>query len=221
MLSKHSQKYNGLLKKYRHLERTCDIVEDAGSREQILRDAKKFLSEEHAMFLESQMFLKNRAGKGNRFSKKFLKYVIGLYERSPAGYRFLRTIFTMPSVRTIHKWQNHSYQNAETGMVNQDKVMEMSGTYGDIESFADMLQMGPMTSGNDQTEMSNAESFQELINVPPTDFYENNDALFWDDSQVGFEVPQQFVQPQEQAVQSGCEVEYIQNVDDAYMLTQL
>ncbi|XP_037782889.1 mucin-17-like [Penaeus monodon] len=221
LLSKHSQKYNGLLKKYRHLERTCDIVEDAGSREQILRDAKKFLSEEHAMFLESQMFLKNRAGKGNRFSKKFLKYVIGLYERSPAGYRFLRTIFTMPSVRTIHKWQNHSYQNAETGMVNQDKVMEMSGTYGDIESFADMLQMGPMTSGNEQTEMSNAESFQELINVPPTDFYENNDALFWDDSQVGFEVPQQFVQPQEQAVQSGCEVEYIQNVDDAYMLTQL
>ncbi|XP_069987090.1 uncharacterized protein [Penaeus vannamei] len=221
LLNKHSQKYNGLLKKYRNLERTYNIVEDAGSREQIIRDAKKFLSEEHAMFLESQLFLKNRAGKGNRFSKKFLKYVIGIYERSPAGYRFLRTIFTMPSVRTIHKWQNRSNKNVAKGIVDQDNVMEMSGTYGDIESFADMLQMGPMPSGHEETEVSNPESFQELINIPPPDFYENNGALFWEDSQVGFEVPQQFVQPQEQVVQSGCEVEYIQNVDDAYMLTQL
>ncbi|XP_042893729.1 uncharacterized protein LOC122267686 isoform X2 [Penaeus japonicus] len=219
LLNKHSQRYNGLLKKYKNLERTCNVTKDAGSREQIIRDAKKFLSEDHAMFLESQMFLKNRAGKGNRFSKKFLKYVIGIYEQSPAGYKFLRTIFTLPSIRTIHKWQSRSYQNVEENLVDQD-LTEMTGTYGDIESFADMLQMEPLPSGHEQTEMNNTESFQELTSVPPTDFYESNGALFWEGSQVCFEVPHDIAVPQEQPVQRGCEVEYIQTAEDMYMLSQ-
>lgn len=88
------------------MESKFAVVEDAGTPEQVIRDAKNFLSDEHVLFLESQMFLRNRPGTGNRFSKKFMKLMIEYYKRSAAGYRFLRTIFTIPSVKTVQKWLN-------------------------------------------------------------------------------------------------------------------
>lgn len=109
LLNKHRQRYYLLLKKYRNLEKKYHVVEDAGSREQVVRDARKYLSDEHLLFMESQMFLRNRTGKGNRFSKKFIRLMIKLYERSAAGYRYLRSIFTIPSVKTVQKWQNRLF----------------------------------------------------------------------------------------------------------------
>ncbi|XP_063613506.1 uncharacterized protein LOC134786780 [Penaeus indicus] len=109
LLNKHRQRYYLLLKKYRSLEKKYHVVEDAGSREQVVRDARKYLSDEHLLFMESQMFLRNRTGKGNRFSKKFIRLMIKLYERSAAGYRYLRSIFTIPSVKTVQKWQNRLF----------------------------------------------------------------------------------------------------------------
>lgn len=106
LLNKHRQRYHLLLKKYKTLESRFAVVEDAGTPEQVIRDAKNFLSDEHVLFLESQMFLRNRPGTGNRFSKRFMRLMIEYYKRSAAGYRFLRTIFTIPSVKTVQKWLN-------------------------------------------------------------------------------------------------------------------
>ncbi|XP_071539681.1 uncharacterized protein [Panulirus ornatus] len=106
LLNKHRQRYHLLLKKYKTLESKFAVVEDAGTPEQVIRDAKNFLSDEHVLFLESQMFLRNRPGTGNRFSKRFMRLMIEYYKRSAAGYRFLRTIFTIPSVKTVQKWLN-------------------------------------------------------------------------------------------------------------------
>ncbi|XP_042210583.1 uncharacterized protein LOC121858313 isoform X2 [Homarus americanus] len=113
LLNKHRQRYHLLLKKYKSLESKFAVVEDAGTPEQVIRDAKNFLSEEHVLFLESQMFLRNRPGTGNRFSKKFMKLMIEYYKRSAAGYRFLRTIFTIPSVKTVQKWLSKPLQIRE------------------------------------------------------------------------------------------------------------
>ena len=93
-----------LLKKYKTLEEKFSAIKDVGTPQQVIRDARKYLSEDLALFFESQMFLRNRRGSGNRFSKKFMKLMIDYYNRSAAGYKFLRTIFTVPSVATIHKW---------------------------------------------------------------------------------------------------------------------
>ncbi|XP_047496431.1 cell surface glycoprotein 1-like [Penaeus chinensis] len=113
LLNKHRQRYCQLLRKYKSLERKCHLSHYIGTREQIVRDAKRYLAEEHILFLESQMFLRNRTGTGNRFSKKFIRFMMSLYERSSAGYKFLRTIFTIPSIKTIHKWQSRPYDILE------------------------------------------------------------------------------------------------------------
>ncbi|XP_045135050.1 uncharacterized protein LOC123518347 [Portunus trituberculatus] len=104
LLNKHRQRYYALLKKYKILEEKYTPLKDVGTPEQIIRDSRKFLSEEHLLFLESQMFLRNRPGTGNRFSRKFMNLMVKYYKRSGAGYRYLRTIFTIPSMKTVQKY---------------------------------------------------------------------------------------------------------------------
>lgn len=104
LLNKHRRRYYALLKKYKILEEKCTPHKEVGTPEQIIRDARKFLPEEHLLFLESQMFLRNRPGTGNRFSRKFMDLMVKYYKRSGAGYRYLRTIFTIPSVQTVQKY---------------------------------------------------------------------------------------------------------------------
>lgn len=141
LLNKHRQRYCQLLRKYKSLEKKCHLSHYIGTREQIVRDAKKYLAEEHILFLESQMFLRNRTGTGNRFSKKFIRFMMSLYERSSAGYKFLRTIFTIPSIKTIHKWQSRPYDILEESqkdplelIVDTREVEIMSGGIsGDME----------------------------------------------------------------------------------------
>lgn len=105
-LHKHQHRYHMLLKKYTALERKVALKEDIGTPKQIMRDAKKYLSEEQILFLESQMILKNRPRRGNRFTKKFMRLLLEYYRRSKAGYKFLKTIFTLPSVKTLQNWLN-------------------------------------------------------------------------------------------------------------------
>ncbi|XP_050733506.1 uncharacterized protein LOC127007042 [Eriocheir sinensis] len=110
LLKKHRYRYHMLLKKYTALQQTCAELSEPGTPQQFIKDAHKFLSKEHVLFLESQMFLRNRAGSGNRFSRNFMKLMIEYYKRSPAGYRYLKTIFTVPSVPTVQKWMNRSFE---------------------------------------------------------------------------------------------------------------
>lgn len=111
LLNKHRQRYYALLKKYKTLEEKYTPTKDVGTPEQIIRDARKILSEEHLLFLESQMFLKNRPGTGNRFSRKFMNLMVKYYKRSGAGYRYLRTIFTIPSMKTVQKYIQKSVES--------------------------------------------------------------------------------------------------------------
>lgn len=117
LLKKHRYRYHMLLKKYRALEQKCSTMCEPGTPQQFIKDAHRFLSEEHVLFLESQMFLKNRPGTGNRFSRKFMKLMIEFYKRSAAGYRYLKTIFTLPSVSTVMKWL---HKPLELGDVERD-----------------------------------------------------------------------------------------------------
>ncbi|XP_042893501.1 uncharacterized protein LOC122267528 [Penaeus japonicus] len=135
LLNKHRQRYCKLLRKYKALEKRCQLSDYVGTREQIVKDAKKYLPEEHVLFLESQMFLRNRTGTGNRFSKKFLRFMMSLYDRSSAGYRFLRTLFTIPTIKTIQKWQSRPYDILDESqkdplelIVDTREVDMMSGT---------------------------------------------------------------------------------------------
>ncbi|KAK3891178.1 hypothetical protein Pcinc_004967, partial [Petrolisthes cinctipes] len=154
LLNKHRRRYHLLLKKYKTMQ--TKVLESEleknvkGSPQQVIKDASKYLSHEHRLFFESQMFLRNKsggmgnesrgmgnrsvgtenernetenesigmennnggvtenksggAGNGNRFSPQLMELMISYYRRSPAGYRFLRTIFTIPSITTVHKW---------------------------------------------------------------------------------------------------------------------
>lgn len=139
LLNKHRQRYHLLLKKYTALESKFAVVEDAGTPEQVIRDARNFLTEEHVLFLESQMFLKNRPGTGNRFSKKFMRLMLEYYKRSPAGYRFLRTIFTIPSTKTVQKWLNRPLyiKNEEDGdTLITSKPMSEPGSDNESEGSA-------------------------------------------------------------------------------------
>lgn len=90
-----------LLKKYKTLEEKYCEVGDIGTPQQLIRDARKYLSEEHCLFFESQMFLRNRNGTGNRFSRKFMDLMMEYYQRSLAGYKYMRTVFTLPYPQTI------------------------------------------------------------------------------------------------------------------------
>lgn len=114
-----------LLKKYTALQQTCAELSEPGTPQQFIKNAHKFLSKEHVLFLESQMFLRNRAGSGNRFSRNFMKLMIEYYKRSPAGYRYLKTIFTIPSVPTVQKWMNRSFEFGDLyGNVPEDNSNE-------------------------------------------------------------------------------------------------
>lgn len=113
-----------LLKKYTALQQTCTELSEPGTPQQFIKNAHKFLSKEHVLFLESQMFLRNRAGSGNRFSRNFMKLMIEYYKRSPAGYRYLKTIFTIPSVPTVQKWMNRSFEFGDIGNVPEDNSNE-------------------------------------------------------------------------------------------------
>ncbi|XP_045593962.1 uncharacterized protein [Procambarus clarkii] len=134
LLNKHRQRYHLLLKKYKALENKFAVVEDAGTPEQVIRDARNFLSEEHVLFLESQMFLRNRPGTGNRFSKKFMRLMIEYYKRSAAGYRFLRTIFTIPSVKTVQKWLSKPLNIREDEGKDPLAIPMQMGDHGEVNN---------------------------------------------------------------------------------------
>ncbi|XP_053630803.2 uncharacterized protein [Cherax quadricarinatus] len=155
LLNKHRQRYHLLLKKYKALENKFAVVEDAGTPEQVIRDARNFLSEEHVLFLESQMFLRNRPGTGNRFSKKFMGLMIEYYKRSAAGYRFLRTIFTIPSVKTVQKWLSkplhirEDEENDQFAIPMQREQGTANGGESNVEASCSGLRK-PQSTSNDE-----------------------------------------------------------------------
>lgn len=128
LLQKHRYRYHLLLKKYTALQEKLAALSEPGTPQQFIKDAHKFLSKEHALFLESQMFLRNRTGSGNRFSRNFMKLMIEYYKRSPAGYRFLKTIFTIPTVPTVQKWMNRPFEfgDLQEGAHEDNRIHESS-----------------------------------------------------------------------------------------------
>ncbi|XP_064101513.1 uncharacterized protein LOC135212082 isoform X3 [Macrobrachium nipponense] len=138
LIGKHRTRYSRLQKKYSELERDFKDVEDVGTPQQIVRDCKKYLSEEHAVFMESQMFWKNVDGKGNRYSKRFLQIMLALYCKSPAGYKYLKTVFTLPSIKLLLKLQSQGFGNIEgTSKVDPLEVGKIQAPDGLVSKCED------------------------------------------------------------------------------------
>lgn len=61
--------------------------------------------------------------------------MIEYYRRSAAGYRFLRTIFTIPSVHTIQKWLNKPIEFKNLDEDAHGDSREDSDTGNDEEAY--------------------------------------------------------------------------------------
>ena len=154
LIGKHRTRYSRLQKKYSELEKDFREVEDVGTPQQIVRDSRKFLSEEHSLFMESQMLWKNVEGKGNRFTKRFLHLMLDLYHKSPAGYRYLKSVFTLPSIKFLLKLEG-------TGIFTGTKRIKPSFGGGD-SSKPQTPDGGSSRSADDEETGSNIE-----LPVPP------------------------------------------------------
>ncbi|KAK8388177.1 hypothetical protein O3P69_020213 [Scylla paramamosain] len=180
LLNKHRQRYYALLKKYKILEEKYTPLKDVGTPEQIIRDARKFLSEEHLLFLESQMFLRNRPGTGNRFSRKFMNLMLKYYKRSGAGYRYLRTIFTIPSMKTIQKYVAKSIDSW-----NEDAL---AGSREDCEAGSDEVYSSHKKKAEDICQDSSSNETPSKANASAQSVeYEDNSANHCDSEESSLE----------------------------------
>ncbi|XP_068211545.1 uncharacterized protein [Palaemon carinicauda] len=108
LLRRYYVRHFHLIRKIQWLKQKLKKIESrCFTPEQLLRESRKYLSDEHVLFFESQMFLKNKKGKGNRYSRKFMKLMIGLYRLNPSGYKYLRGIFSLPSMKKLEILQGN------------------------------------------------------------------------------------------------------------------
>ncbi|XP_064101514.1 uncharacterized protein LOC135212082 isoform X4 [Macrobrachium nipponense] len=108
LLRRYYVRHFHLVRKIQWLKQKVKKVESrCFTPEQLLKESRKYLSDEHVLFFESQMFLKNEKGKGNRYSREFIKLMVGLYRINPSGYKFLKGIFFLPSMKKLEVLQGH------------------------------------------------------------------------------------------------------------------
>ncbi|XP_066983535.1 uncharacterized protein [Macrobrachium rosenbergii] len=108
LLRRYYVRHFQLVRKIQWLKQKVKKVESrCFTPEQLLKESRKYLSDEHVLFFESQMFLKNEKGKGNRYSREFMKLMVGLYRINPSGYKFLKGIFFLPSMKKLEVLQGH------------------------------------------------------------------------------------------------------------------
>ena len=113
---KYKQKVKRLQSKNRKKENMFSQPQMEASPNDILERARHHLTEQQQDFLACQLIQAKRTGRGRRWSDASKKLAVALHTQSPKGYKFLRSIFPLPSVSTVR----NTMQNirVEPGLTN-------------------------------------------------------------------------------------------------------
>lgn len=80
--------------------------------EQLCKNATQYFNPKLLSFFASQVKQGKRKANGRRYSREEQQFALATYYNSPRAYRFLTSIFTLPSVGTLHTWLRKIQMNA-------------------------------------------------------------------------------------------------------------
>lgn len=74
------------------------------SRAQLLCEARRYLNRDFLDILRVQMHLQPLRKHGRRWPVEFRQFALNLYFTSPKAYRYLSTILSLPTVKSLRTW---------------------------------------------------------------------------------------------------------------------
>ena len=104
--------------KCRQLKKTLKVGQSSGSRNLrvILSATEKLLSEEGQALFATQLKFASCHKEGRRYSNELKNLALSLHYKGAKAYRFLASIFTLPSKSSLHLWMQNL--NIQPGLCN-------------------------------------------------------------------------------------------------------
>ena len=85
-------------------KRYCSMNVVASTIDSIVKAASKFLNTDCLSWLEMQLRMAKRSPRGRRYSNYAKQFALNLYSHGPKAYRFLSSIYALPSKSTLSVW---------------------------------------------------------------------------------------------------------------------